>query len=265
MKSGLLATTVLLFSKLATVFVTPLGFLLAMGAAGLLLGAAGRRRAGGWTVAVALLGLWFVSMPLTARLALGALEQRYPAKPLSALPAADVAILLGGAVEGPAPPRPGPDLGEASDRILLAAELFRAGKVGRILISGGNLPWTGQEEPEAETIRALLVSWGVPPAAILSEGRSRTTAENAREVAAIWPGLGASSALLVTSAAHMPRALATFRHAGLPVTPASADIRIVRRPLTLLDVLPDPEALKENTDAVKEVVGYLVYRARGDL
>jgi nitronate monooxygenase len=40
-------------------------------------------------------------------------------------------------------------------------------------------------EPEAETIRKLLHSWGIPDDAILTAGASRTTAENAREVAAI--------------------------------------------------------------------------------
>ena len=108
-------------------------------------------------------------------------------------------------------------------------------------------------------------SWGVPDEAIVTAGTNRTTAENAREVAALWPSLGFQSALLVTSAAHMPRALASFRKAGVPVTPSSTDIRVVNDPLDPLDFLPDAGALSATGDAVKERIGYIVYRVRGDL
>ena len=108
-------------------------------------------------------------------------------------------------------------------------------------------------------------SWGVPDEAIVTAGTNRTTAENAREVAALWPSLGFQSALLVTSAAHMPRALASFRKAGVPVTPSSTDIRVVNDPLDPLDFLPDAGALSATGDAVKERISYIVYRVRGDL
>lgn len=249
---------------MATAFITPLGFFLALGLAGLVL--SGSRRRGGLSfLAICVAGLWMASTPLVGRLSLGALEQRYPALAPDASPTADVAIVLGGATRGPAPPRPGPDLGEAADRVLFAAELFRAGKVQRIVVSGGNLPWGAETEPEAETIRKLLVVWGVPENAIVAAGSSRTTAENAREVKGLWPSLHAGSALLVTSAAHMPRALAAFRKAGLPVTPAATDVRIVQQPFDVLDLLPDSDSLDQTSDAVKEVIGSFTYWLRGDI
>lgn len=204
-------------------------------------------------------------MPVTAHFGLRALESRYPPQSLRDVQAADVAIVLGGAVTGPVAPRPGPDLGEAADRVLVAAELYRAGKVRRVVVSGGNLPWQSETEPEAETIRNLLIFWGVSPDDIIIGGSSRTTAENAMEVAAMWPSLRASSGLLVTSGFHMPRALATFRKAGLPVRPFPTDIRAVDEPVGILDILPDAAALKNTSDAIKEVVGYGVYWLRGDL
>lgn len=88
---------------------------------------------------------------------------------------------------------------------------------------------------------------------------------NVQRVATIWPTLGATSALLVTSAAQMPRALASFRKAGLPVTPASTDVRVVSQPFNALDILPDADALKQSSDAMKEVIGYSVYWLRGDI
>lgn len=233
----------LYLSKIATVFVTPLGLCMGLMILGLLLMAARLRKTGFGSVVLGVTLLWIAAMPVTARLALGSLERQYPPAAMASIPSADVAIVLGGAVGGPVSPRQTVDLGEASDRVYHAFELFRAGKVRTILISGGNLPWAAAAEPEAETIRKLLRSWGVPDEAIATAGTSRTTAENAREVAALWPSLGFRSALLVTSAAHMPRALESFRKAGVPVTPSSTDIRVTEDPLNLLDVLPDAGAL----------------------
>ena len=72
------------------------------------------------------------------------------------------------------------------------------------------------------------------------------------------------TALLVTSGAHMPRALAAFQHAGIDVTPAATDIRVVY-PLysSALDFLPDASALAQTTDAIKEWIGLVAYRAWG--
>lgn len=255
----------LYISKIFAAFASPLGIFLALSGAGLVLIALSWRRSGVVCGVIAVAGLWIAATPATARLALGALEGVYPPLSIAQTRTADIAIVLGGAIEPAVPPRQEPNLGEAADRVQLAAELFRAGKVKRILVSGGNLPWKGQGEPEAEAIRRLLVFWGVAPEAIITAGESRTTAENAREVEALWPQLGVHSALLVTSGVHMPRALAVFRKAGLPVNPAAADIRSVPAPFGVLDMLPDADSLRATSDAVRELVGYAVYWLRGDL
>lgn len=258
------ARQLLYLGKIIAVVVTPLGFLLGVALLGLALLAWGWRRSGYCAVVLALLSLWIAAMPVTGRLLLGALEEQFPAVLVSAAPAADVAIVLGGAVTGQAPGRPFPDLGDAADRVLYAAQLYKAGKVRSVLVSGGALPWLSDGEPEADTIRGLLVSWGVAPGAIILERQSRNTAENARDVKALWGSLGFSSALLVTSAAHMPRALAAFRKAGLPVEPFPVDIRAAPEPLDLLDFLPDARGLTMTSDAVKEIIGCAAYWLRGD-
>ena len=104
---------------------------------------------------------------------------------MSSSSSAYAATVLGGAAGGPVSPRQTLELGEVSDRVYHALELFQAQKVSTILISGGNLPLLAAAEPEAETIRKLLRSWGVPDEAIITAGTSRTTAENARQVAAL--------------------------------------------------------------------------------
>src|SRR6516225_9564766 len=101
-------------------------------------------------------------------------------------PTAEVAIVLGGAVGQPLPPRVETGLSEASDRVLHAARLYKAGKVKRILVTAGNIPWLSSVKPEADLIRELLMEWGVPSEAIELASQSRNTYENALEIKDIW-------------------------------------------------------------------------------
>jgi uncharacterized SAM-binding protein YcdF (DUF218 family) len=204
----------------------------------------------------AVAGLWIASLPPVATWALSTLEHQYPPKVMAETPVADVAILLGGGVSGPSPPRLEAELNDAGDRVVHAARLYRAGKVRRILVSGGNIPWISSGVPEAEYMREYLVEMGVPADAIEIAGQSRNTAENAREIAALWARGDFTSALLVTSAAHMPRALAIFRAVGLPVVPSSTDVRgTAPAAYTVLDLLPDSDALDQTTRAMREWAG----------
>ena len=113
-------------------------------------------------------------------------------------------------------------------------------------------------------ITVILNQLGVPSDAIVIEGDSRNTYENAAHVAPILRQRGWTSALLITSGVHMPRALATFAKAGLEASAAATDIQ-GRRPfyLGVLDLLPDAGALAMSTSAIKEYIGLAVYRARG--
>jgi uncharacterized SAM-binding protein YcdF (DUF218 family) len=253
--------TALFLSKALPLAIYPLGATIGLGLVAVALAVAGRGRA---AVRVALTGLallWIASTPKVSNWALGSLESRYPALPVADSPRADVAILLGGGVASPTPPRISAELNDAGDRVLHAARLFKAGKVQRILVSGGNIPWVSSGAPEADLMRDYLIEFGVPIDAIEFAGQSRNTYQNAREIAAMWTGGQFRSALLVTSAAHMPRALAVFRKAGLPVEPSPTDVRAVPpAEATLLDWLPNAGALNLTTEAMREWIGLFVYR-----
>lgn len=67
---------------------------------------------------------------------------------------------------------------------------------------------------------ALWRAWGVPEEAILLESESGTTYENALYNRGLLEAHGLKRVLLVTSAWHMPRALATFRSAGIHALPS---------------------------------------------
>jgi uncharacterized SAM-binding protein YcdF (DUF218 family) len=253
--------TALFLSKVLPLAIYPLGFTIGLGLLSVFLMFLGRTQA---AIRVALIGLallWIASTPNFSRWAMGALERQYPPRTLEETAPADVAILLGGGVASPTPPRISAEFNEAGDRVLHAARLYRAGKVRRILVTGGNVPWVSGGAPEAELTRAYLIEFGVPADAIAIAGQSRNTYENAREIAALWRSGSYKAALLVTSAAHMPRALAVFRKAGLPVQPSSTDVRSVRPPeATLLDWLPQSDALDQTTEVMREWIGLFVYR-----
>jgi uncharacterized SAM-binding protein YcdF (DUF218 family) len=113
-------------------------------------------------------------------------------------------------------------------------------------------------------MQSLLEEWGVPGEAILLEGASRNTHENAVLSRPLLVEHGLQRVLLVTSAMHMPRALATFESAGIDAIPAATDYPVILRDRrSLMDFLPQALALSRTTDAIKEYVGYAYYRSRG--
>jgi len=116
----------------------------------------------------------------------------------------DAIVVLG------APLGPGGALTAVLDeRIAAAAALWRAG-AGRIVVATGG--GTGPR-PEAAAMAEGLRALGVPD--VLVEAESRTTAENARLVAALLAPRGARSVWLVTQPFHGRRAARLFRAAGL--------------------------------------------------
>lgn len=100
-------------------------------------------------------------------------------------------------------------------RTFYASHLWKGSSFARIIVSGAGAP------PIADQMRSLLVLSGVPANTIEVEGRSRTTRENAVEVAAMqWAKT--DKPVLISSDFHMRRATASFRRAGLAVTPCPA-------------------------------------------
>ena len=138
----------------------------------------------------------------------------------------------------------------------VADQLYRAGKSPLILISGGNA-FDSKHPPESALAARLLIDWGIPPAAILTEQQSRDTHQNAVFTQRILAQRGIAKILLVTSAFHMPRAAAAFRRTGLTVIPIPADYLTATDNDTpfLLRLLPTAAALNNSGLALKEYLG----------
>ncbi len=260
-----------LLSKLLPLALYPLGLALLLQLSALM---GRRRRWAGWVSGAGLGLLWISAMPFTARQLVWSLEERSAALTPDPLPRADAVVVLGGGLRPALAPRRSVEVNEAGDRLLTGLRLIRQGKAPLLVVSGGQVSFTGSDPapPEAVSARALAIELGLQPQAILANGRSRTTAEEAHDIGELGRRRGWRSVLLVTSATHLPRALASFeRLSGLQVIPVACDFQFVARNLwgrptagsLLKDGLPDAEALFMSTLALKEVLGLATYRLLG--
>lgn len=254
----------LYYAKLLAQLLYPLGLVVWLSLGALLAQIRGKP---GWARGLqlaALALLWLAATPRFSVWLRAPLEQRNPPLSVASTPTAEAILVLGGGMGTADPPRLTPDLNAAGDRILQAARLYQAGKAPLVVVSGGGSPLLGSGGPEAPAMAALLQEWGVPAKAIRLESRSLTTRENAVNSARLLARLGIHRVLLVTSALHMPRALASVRAVGVEAMPAPTDFEVTRvRSRTLLDWLPDAEALVGTTRAIKEYLGLLYYRYQG--
>jgi uncharacterized SAM-binding protein YcdF (DUF218 family) len=220
----------------------------------------------------ALLLLWTGGNRLVALALARPLEWQY--SPPAELPHAGVIVLLGGGELPAAAPQDFPGVNEAGDRMIYAAHLYQQGAAPRILASGGVVGVDGPGgEPGAESMRKLLGVMGVPSEAVLLEPRSRNTYENAVETKKLLDPQGIRRIILVTSALHMPRAYAIFAKQGFEVIPAPTDYSVTEAAwayyfspdpaVQLFNLFPRADVLDGTVRALKEYIGFAVYRLRG--
>ncbi len=208
--------------------------------------------------------LWVCSMRVVADYLSISLERDYLPVSIENSPIVDAIVVLGGGIGTAEPPRLAPDFQDAGDRLAHTARLYLAGKAPLIITSGGGISWMGTTIPESAAMKQLLQEWGIPANAIIMESNSLNTYQNAVETKQLLDKQALKQVLLVTSALHTPRALATFRSAGINAIPSPTDFEAIdRQQRTLLDYLPDAKSLERTTRVIKEYMGRVVYRWRG--
>jgi uncharacterized SAM-binding protein YcdF (DUF218 family) len=259
----------LYLSKLLPLFIYPIGLVSILIAAAL--AAARWRKVQRILLLAALLVLLVGGNRWVADSLTRSLEWRY----LTAgdIPKAEAIVLLGGGTQSADYPRRMVELNSAGDRVLYAAQLFHQGKAEHILLSGGNLDWNKVGSTPAEEMASVLEMLQVPASALWLEADSRNTYENAVNSRAILTQQGIDHVILVTSALHMPRAVALFEHQGIQAIPAPADFRVTQADweqlksagvnIQLSYLIPSAENLSQTTGALKEYLGLLVYKLRG--
>ena len=134
------------------------------------------------------------------------------------VPARRVAIVFGAGLwrNGTATP-------VLTDRVTMAANLYLAGKVEKLLMSGDNR-FVNYNEPEV--MRQLALTLGVPDSAIVLDYAGRRTYDTCYRAKAIF---GVEQAILVTQAFHLPRAIYLCNRLGVESVGVNADLRVYRK------------------------------------
>ena len=202
--------------------------------------------------------LW--SSPLISPRLLTPLERHYPAllhpEALSRdgqTPGATpfwIVVLGGGHASDPQLPVNSQISQPALGRVVEGVRLYRAIPGSKLLMSGGG---AFDPVPEARVMAEIALSLGVKSQDLRLEDASRDTADEAAVIAAMLHG---QPIILVTSAAHMPRAMALFAKRGMHPLPAPADYlyRVPQRRAPG-EYFPRADSLKWMEAAVHEYLG----------
>ncbi|HEX8398091.1 MAG TPA: ElyC/SanA/YdcF family protein [Pyrinomonadaceae bacterium] len=125
-----------------------------------------------------------------------------------------IAIVFGASVRGNGEPSPALD-----DRIITAVELYRAGRVRKILMSGDN-SFENYNEPAA--MREQAIKRGVPAENVVADFAGRRTYDTCYRAKEIF---GVERAVLVTHEFHLNRAIYLCQAAGIDSVGITADRR----------------------------------------
>jgi uncharacterized SAM-binding protein YcdF (DUF218 family) len=155
------------------------------------------------------------------------LENTYPVPSAAVVDRHVGLVVLGGATQHPGSFQAHAQvpLGESAERMSVPVGLLREHPRLALVFSGGEGRLRATGVTEAALARVFYQEQGVDLARVTLEAGSRTTRENARQVAALLGPRCQEPWLLVTSAWHMPRAMAEFESVGCRVTPYPVDFR----------------------------------------
>ncbi len=103
-----------------------------------------------------------------------------------------------------------------TDRVLTGVELYKAGKVRTLLMTGDN---SRDDYNEPDEMRSIALSQGVPSKDIVCDFAGFRTYDSLYRARDIF---GVRSAILVTQGYHLPRALFIARKLGLDVVGVDA-------------------------------------------
>jgi len=174
----------------------------------------------GFVTLVAVLGLG--ALPLRDLL-LRPLEDWYP--PATLPERVDGILVLGGAEEPQIHAVRGwPEINGNADRLVAFIALARRYPDARLVFSGGSaVPHPTGTTTEADVAAGVFDLLGLDPARVIYERTSRNTAENAANSLPLAKPQPDETWLLVTSARHMPRAMASFAGVGWTMRPYPVD------------------------------------------
>jgi uncharacterized SAM-binding protein YcdF (DUF218 family) len=211
----------------------------------------------------ALAMLLLFSNPFISNLAWRAWEAR--PVPVSEVGKYDVAVVLTGVTEYHPEATDRVHTKKGADRFLHTLQLYRLGKVNKILITGGKGFLMDEMVPEAEQLRCIMLMAGVPEEDIIVETGAVNTRENAMYAAQVlrqhpsW-----KKVLLVTSAFHMRRSEGCFEKEGVTFDSYPTDF-YSSEPIFTPDYtfIPSAVAFEGWHHLIHEIAGFVVYKILG--
>ncbi len=252
-----------LIAKAGFFLLRPSNFLLFILVLGLMLALFRFKRLSKVLVIAAAAGLCIGAFSPLANILLLPLEERF-AQSTDLPDEVDGLIVLGGAIDTLASTgKSYPAVERPAERVMVVPRLARQFPKARILISGGTAG-EQRENSEAALTRLLLEEMGVAIERMEIEGRSFNTWQNAVESYRIIMPKTGERWLLVTSAAHMPRAIGAFRQAGWDtISPYPVDWETDGKASRLRWFTSASQGLTRLDQAVREWIGLAVYRLSG--
>jgi uncharacterized SAM-binding protein YcdF (DUF218 family) len=254
-------TLTFLFGKLVWAVLQPGNLLLLCLLAGFFLLLRGRRR-GEVAIAVASIGFLLLAVAPIGPAMMLALEERFP-RPTALPDRIDGILVLGGAVDQRLSLAYGETMfGSSVARVLAGVALARHHPEAKLALIGGEGDFFPVGFAESRATSSFVIEEGIPAARIVLEEQSRSTHENAVYAKDLIRPKPSEKWILVSSAYHMPRAVASFRAVDWQVIPYPVDFRVdpstgLRANFNLLD------GLSAATIAGKEWAGLVGYRLLG--
>lgn len=158
------------------------------------------------------------------------------------------------------------NFGWSGDRLFQTLPLYRKGRVGKIIFTGGSGSIEFPEKREGIFVKKYLNEIGIADSSLIIENASKNTYENAVFTKKILDSLKIKgNFLLVTSAYHMPRAMAVFNKAGYThLTPYLVNkVSGVRRFTPDHLLIPNADALFSLQFLIHEWIGFVTYKLKG--
>ncbi|MGL5661012.1 MAG: envelope biogenesis factor ElyC [Aeromonas sp.] len=199
--------------------------------------------------------------PVSYQLARG-LEQTFPPFEVSLHPDIKAIVVLGnGHVSDPAVPERAWQNNIAQARTLEGVRLAQAYPNAELIFSGYA---SGDPLSNADVNARMAMSLGIPRTRITLFEHNKDTHDEAVSISRYLQG---KHTALVSSATHLPRAMALYQHQGLNAVPAPTDYTAKQSQLTLplYTYLPKGRYLMYSEAAIHEWIGIGWARLRGQV
>ena len=209
--------------------------------------------------------VWLIGATQIPYNLLATLELPYARTSLDDVPEADAVVMLGGGHERSRYDAFGIGVTDAFDRPIMALELMRRKRAPVLVLGGGGFLEAGQPTPDAVLLERWFTAWQIPAAPVLNLGINGDTHDEAMKLKALAQEKKWTRILLVTSANHMKRSLATFRATGVAVIPAACDFESIGgvAATKAQGFVPTHDGFRVLDAYLHETIGWYVYRFRG--